>query len=313
MTVLVVGSVAYDNLETPFGKREEALGGSATYFATAASLLTDVNLVAVIGDDFKDEHVQLLDQRRIDLAGLEKVEGGKTFRWKGRYGANLNDAETLETHLNVFADFKPQIPDHFKNSEYVFLANIHPVLQVEVLDQVDSPKLVALDTMNFWIDGELPALKKALEKVDVLMINDGEARLLAGEHNIVKAANAIRAMGPSSLIIKRGEYGALYFSDDHVFFAPAFPLEAVFDPTGAGDTFAGGFMGYMSWAGVVDSAYIRQAIVMGCVMASFTVEEFSVDRLARVTRQELEDRFQMFRKLTHFDDVTSLAADARVS
>ncbi len=307
MSVLVVGSVAYDGLETPFGKRDEALGGSATYFSTAASLLTDVNLVAVIGDDFKQEHIDLLEKRRIDLAGLTKVEGGKTFRWKGRYGANLNDAETLETHLNVFADFKPELPEHFRDSEYVFLANIHPVLQVEVLEQVRNPKLVALDTMNFWITGELENLKRALKKVDVLLINDGEARLLAGEYNIVKAAEKIRAMGPKQLVIKRGEYGALYFSDDGVFFAPAYPLESVFDPTGAGDTFAGGFMGYMAYSGKTDGSAVRQAIVMGCVMASFTVEEFSVDRLARVSREELEQRFQWFRTLTHFDDITSLA------
>jgi sugar/nucleoside kinase (ribokinase family) len=306
MSVLVVGSMAIDSVETPFGKRDDALGGSATFFSIAASLLDDVRLVAVIGDDFPEKHVELLKSRRIDLSGLERVAGGKTFRWAGRYGANLNEAHTLDTQLNVFAAFKPKIPEHFRQSDYVFLANIHPALQAEVLEQVRHPKLVALDTMNFWIKGEREALKRVLKRVDVLLINEGEARLLADEHNIVRAARAIRAMGPRILIIKRGEYGALYFDAEHVFFAPAYPLETVFDPTGAGDTFAGGFMGYMSRVQKLDPIYFRQGIVMGCVMGSFTVEEFSVDRLVRVTSGELRDRFERFRSLTQFQELGEL-------
>lgn len=306
MSVLVVGSMALDGVETPFGRREDALGGSATFFSIAAGLLTDVRLVAVIGDDFPEKHVDLLKSRKIDLAGLERIKGGKTFRWSGRYGANLNEAQTLDTQLNVFANFNPKIPEHFRSSEFVFLANIHPKLQAEVLDQVRKPKLVALDTMNFWIEGEREALRKVLGRVDALLVNEGEARQLAGEHNIVKAARAIRAMGPRILIIKRGEYGALFFEGDRIFFAPAYPLESVFDPTGAGDTFAGGFMGYMSRVNRLDPADLRQAIVMGCVLGSFTVEEFSVDRLVRVTPAELRQRFDLFRNLTQFQELTGL-------
>jgi sugar/nucleoside kinase (ribokinase family) len=311
MSVLVVGSVAFDSLETPFGKRDQALGGSATYFSTAASLLNEVQLVAVIGDDFPETHIEMLRKRRVDVSGLTRVKGGRTFRWAGRYGVNLNEAETLKTELNVFADFRPDLPAHFRSTPYVFLANIHPELQLGVLDQIQQPKLVALDTMNYWIQGERPALLRVLPRADVLIVNDGEARLLSGEHSIVKAANAIRKMGPRSVIIKRGEYGALYFADDHVFWAPAYPLESVFDPTGAGDTFAGGFMGYMSRVGKPEPIYIRQAMVMGCVMASFTVEEFSVDRLQRVTHEELVGRFEKFRALTAFDelDLADLALD----
>lgn len=304
MTVLVVGSVALDTLETPFGRREDALGGSATFFSTAASLLAPVRLVAVIGEDFPEVHVDLLRKRGVDLAGLSRVPGGKTFRWSGRYGENLNEAETLDTQLNVFAAFNPDLPLHFRDSQFVFLANIHPSLQLAVLEQVRAPKLVAMDTMNFWIKGENAALKKVLPKVDVLTINDGEARLLAGEHNVVRAARAIQKMGVRSLIVKRGEYGALFFDqEEHVFWAPAFPLESVFDPTGAGDTFAGGFMGYLAHVNSTAHGYLRQGIVMGSVMASFTVEEFSVDRLARVTRDELRARFETFRRLTHFEEV----------
>jgi sugar/nucleoside kinase (ribokinase family) len=305
MTVLVVGSMAFDSVETPFGKREDALGGSATFFSTAASLLTDVRLVAVVGQDFPEKHIEMLKKRDIDLSGLERTSG-KTFRWAGKYGENLNEAQTLETQLNVFADFHPRLPEHFKNTEYVFLANIHPQLQLEVLEQVKKPKLVALDTMNLWIDTARSTLKSVLEKVDLLMINEGEARMLAGEHNIVKAARAIRAMGPKILVIKRGEYGALYFDADHVFFAPAYPLEVVFDPTGAGDTFAGGVMGFLARTGKTDRATFQQAIVMGCVLGSFTVEEFSCDRLVRANRTEVRERFARFRELTHFQELSDL-------
>lgn len=302
MSVLVVGSVALDSLETPFGKRDDALGGAATYFSTAASLLTPVRLVGVIGEDFPEEHVEMLRSRRIDLGGLVRVPGGKTFRWKGRYGENLNEAQTLDTQLNVFADFSPNLPEHFRDTPFVFLANIHPSLQLRVLEQVRAPKLVAMDTMNFWITGERPRLLEILPRIDVLTVNDGEARLLAGEANVVKAAKAIQKMGVKNVIVKRGEYGALFFAaDGHVFWAPAYPLESVFDPTGAGDTFAGGFMGTLAHAGEVTPVTLRQAMVMGCVMASFTVEEFSVDRLKRVTRDELRARFDLFRRLTAFE------------
>lgn len=306
MSVLVVGSMAIDSVETPFGKREDALGGSATFFSTAASLLTDVRLVAVIGEDFPEKHVEMLKKRDIDMSGLERVPGGKTFRWAGKYGSNLNEAHTLDTQLNVFADFHPKLPEHFRSTEHVFLANIHPNLQLEVLEQVKNPKLVALDTMNLWINHAKTELKAVLKKVDLLMINEGEARLLADEHNIVKAARAIRAMGPKILVIKRGEYGALYFDAEHVFFAPAYPLEEVFDPTGAGDTFAGGVMGYLSRTGKIDRLTFQKAIVMGCVLGSFTVEEFSVDRLARATRAEVSERFAKFRDLVSFQELGDL-------
>jgi sugar/nucleoside kinase (ribokinase family) len=306
MSVLVVGSMAIDSVETPFGKREDALGGSATYFSTAASLLTDVRLVAVIGGDFPEKHVDSLKTRAIDLSGLERIPNGKTFFWAGKYGANLNEAQTLDTQLNVFADFHPKLPEHYRDTDFVFLANIHPRLQLEVLEQVKKPKLVALDTMNLWINIERPALLDVLKRVDLLMINEGEARLLSGEHNIVKAARAIRAMGPKILVIKRGEYGALYFDAESVFFAPAYPLESVFDPTGAGDTFAGGVMGYLSRTGKTDRGTFQQAIVMGCVLGSFTVEEFSNDRLLRATKSEVQERFARFRELTHFQELTDL-------
>ncbi|MCC7386764.1 MAG: sugar kinase [Deltaproteobacteria bacterium] len=308
-SVLVVGSVALDTIQTPFGKREDALGGSATFFSTAASLLAPVRLVAVIGEDFPEAHVDMLRGRKVDLAGLTRVRGGKTFRWSGRYGANLNDAETLDTQLNVFADFAPELPEHYRDTDFVFLANIHPALQLKILDQVRKPRLVALDTMNFWISGERAKLLEVLKRVDVLTLNDGEARLLAGEHNIVRAARAIQSMGVRTLVIKRGEYGALLFEGhDHVFWAPAYPLEDVFDPTGAGDTFAGGFIGYLSRVPSTSHIYLRQAMVMGCVMASFTVEEFSVDRLRRVTHDELKERFNTFRRLTSFDEIEDLLA-----
>lgn len=302
MSVLVVGSVALDSLETPFGSRDDALGGAATYFATAASLLTPVRMVGVIGEDFPEEHVEMLRQRNIDLGGLVRIPGGKTFRWKGRYGENLNEAQTLDTQLNVFAEFSPELPEAYRDTPFVFLANIHPEIQSRVLDQVRSPKLIGMDTMNLWINIERPRLLKLLPRVDVLTINDGEARLLAGEPNVVKAARAIQQMGVKNLIIKRGEYGALFFAQDgQVFWAPAFPLESVFDPTGAGDTFAGGFMGALARIGEITPAAFRQAMVMGCVMASFTVEQFSVDRLKTVTKEELRARFELFRGLTTFE------------
>ena len=299
MSILVVGSVAFDSIETPFGQVEEALGGSATYFSTSASFFTDVSLVAVVGEDFPDEHRRMLAERNIDLAGLQ-TSPGETFRWKGRYGFDLNEAHTLETRLNVFENFSPQLPDNYKNAEYVFLANIDPELQLDVLSQVRSPKLVACDTMNFWIDGKREQLIKTLAHVDVLIINEGEVRQLAEEPNLQKAARTILAMGPKTLVIKRGEYGVIMYSEHTVFSAPAVPLEEVFDPTGAGDTFAGGFFGFLASTRNLSDANMRQAVVFGSVMASFTVESFSLDRLKALDYSEIKDRYAEVKLLTDF-------------
>ena len=305
MSLLVVGTMAYDDVKTPFGEREMSLGGSATYFALSASFFTPVNLVAVVGEDFKQADLDMLAAHGVNLDGVEK-SSGKSFHWKGEYGFDLNEAKTLDTDLNVLADFDPKLPEEYKKAEYVFLANIDPVLQQKVLDQVENPRLVACDTMNFWIDGALEEFKKTLARVNILIINEGEARMLANTPNLVAAARAIRAMGPETVIIKQGEYGALLFYEDEVFSTPAYPLEEVFDPTGAGDTFAGGFMGHIARLhdeGLSDTA-LRQAIVMGSVMASFTVERFSVDRLRSIERKDIADRFRLFKRLTHFDDLS---------
>lgn len=302
MSLLVVGSIAFDSVKTPFGAADEVLGGSATYFSTAASYFTSVKLVAVVGDDFPDKHVNFLKSRKIDVSGLQKSKG-QTFRWKGEYGYDLNEAKTLDTQLNVFETFKPNIPDAYRSSEIVFLANIDPVLQREVLHQIDKPKLVACDTMNFWIGGKRDELIKTLAEVDILLINEAEARELAGEPNLVKAARAIQAMGPKTLIVKRGEYGSVMFNSGGVFSAPAYPLEAVFDPTGAGDSFAGGFMGYLDNVRNFDEASLRQAIIFGSVMASFNVEDFSLNRMKSLDYKEIEGRYREFRKLTSFEDI----------
>jgi sugar/nucleoside kinase (ribokinase family) len=302
MSILVVGSVAIDSVETPFGRGENVLGGSATYFATSASFFTGVNLVAVIGDDFPQEHLDFLTSRNIDLTGLSR-ESGKTFHWKGRYGYDLNEAHTLDTQLNVFQTFRPQIPAQYADTDYLILANIDPHLQLEVLEQVKAPKVTACDTMNFWISSKPEVLKQVIAKVDFLIINEGEARQLTGETNLVKAARAIRDMGAKNLIIKRGEYGVLFFSEGSVFAAPAYPLENVFDPTGAGDTFAGGFVGYLANTGNLSPEGIRQAIVYGSVMASFTVEDFSLNRLRILDYPQIENRYREFKALTHFDSL----------
>jgi len=302
MSILVVGSVALDSVETPFGKRERVLGGSATYFATSASFFTDVNLVAVVGEDFPQEHVDFLRSRDIDLTGLSRVPG-ETFHWKGFYGYDLNEAQTLETHLNVFQHFKPQIPPQYADAEYLILANIDPELQLEVLNQVKRPKLVACDTMNFWISSKPDALKEVIKRVDIFIINEAEARQLSGEANLVRAARAILAMGVKNLVVKRGEYGVLMFNGSSLFAAPAYPLEEVFDPTGAGDTFAGGFMGYLANTGNTSEESIRQAIIFGSVMASFNVEDFSLDRLRTLTYPEIEARYRDFKRMTHFEEV----------
>ncbi len=306
MSLVVVGTMAYDSVKTPFGKREWSLGGSATYFSLSASFFTEVKLVSVIGEDFMEDDLKMLENHGVDTSGVVRKPDGKTFHWKGEYGFDLNEAKTLDTHLNVLADFDPDLPESYRDAEFLFLANIDPVLQQKVMDQVKNPKLIALDTMNFWIDGSLDELKKSLERIDMLIINEGEARQLAGTPNLVKAAEKIKAMGPETLIIKQGEYGALLFNDGSVFSAPAYPLEQVFDPTGAGDTFAGGFMGRlaMSHGAEISDTALRQAIVMGSVMASFNVEEFSMDRLKELGRKEIAERFRQFKKLTHFDDLT---------
>ncbi len=300
MSVLVVGSMALDSVETPFGKVENILGGSASYFSLAASNFTDVNVVAVVGNDFPEEHIQLLESHNIRLDGVKREEG-ETFRWVGNYGYDLSEAKTLETHLNVFETFNPVLPDHYKEIDIVFLANIDPEIQYEVLHQVNKPKLVACDTMNFWIENKPEQLKKLISHVDILMINDAETRELAGEPIIVKAARKIMEMGPKMLIVKRGEYGALMFSKDGIFYAPSYPLEEVFDPTGAGDTFAGGFMGYVASHDIENVNDYKRAVVYGSVLASFTVEDFSVNRLAKLNKDEIEARYLAFMNLSNIE------------
>jgi sugar/nucleoside kinase (ribokinase family) len=302
MQILVVGSVAYDTVRTPFGEVTEVLGGSAVYFSVAAAFFADVRLVAVVGEDFAEEHLQLLRERGVDLEGLSRVPG-RTFRWRGEYGFDLNEAKTLETHLNVFATFRPRIPPAYRECEVVFLANIDPDLQREVLGQVAAPRLVAADTMNFWIMGKPESLRETLKQVHTLLINDAEARMLAGEPNLVKAARKLLSWGPQSLVIKRGEYGALMFSDGWWFSAPALPLEQILDPTGAGDSFAGGFLGYLANTGNFSLDNIRKAVIMGSVMASFAVEDFSLNRLTRLTYPEIEARYREFKALAHFEDI----------
>lgn len=300
--ILVVGSVAFDSVETPFGKAEEVLGGSGTYFSVSASYFADVSLVAVVGEDFPDEHVKLLEDKGVDLEGLTKVPG-KTFQWKGRYDFDLNQAHTLETHLNVFSDFDPVIPDSYRQAPYVFLANIDPELQLKVLEQVESPKMVACDTMNFWIESKPDVLKELFKTVDLIVINEGEAREFASDASLVKAARTILDLGAKTLIVKRGEYGALMFNGTSVFSAPAFPLEDIFDPTGAGDSFAGGLMGYLARSDDLSEANIRKAIIFGSAMASFNVEAFSLGRLKSLTRDEINARYGEFKRLTHFEDL----------
>ncbi|MBI4592988.1 MAG: bifunctional hydroxymethylpyrimidine kinase/phosphomethylpyrimidine kinase, partial [Candidatus Rokubacteria bacterium] len=294
-------SVALDNVETPFGKVEEALGGSATYFSYCASFFTRVRLVATVGEDFPPQHMSLLKDRGVDLGGLA-VAHGRTFRWSGQYGYDLNEAKTLDTQLNVFADFRPRLGADLQRAPFLFLANIDPELQLDVLRQMTTrPRLVALDTMNFWIQGKRDALVRVLAEVDVVTINDGEARQLAKEPNLVKAARAITAMGPKTVVVKRGEYGALMISNGSFFIVPAYPLESVYDPTGAGDTFAGGFMGYLAAQDRADSATMRRAMVYGSVMASFTVEDFSLNRLTRLTQAEIAERYAAFQDLIRLE------------
>lgn len=298
--VLTVGSVAFDSIKTPFGEASRVVGGAATYFSLAASFFTDVRLVAVVGDDFGPDQIGVFDGRRVDLAGLQRVSG-ETFRWRGEYSFDLKTRETLYTHLNVFEDFRPRIPETFRDSPFVFLANIHPALQLEVLEQVADPGFVALDTMNYWIEGTPKELRQVLARVHVLVINDEEARELSGEPNLVKAARVIRELGPQRVVIKRGEYGVLMTHGDGFFAVPGLPLEEVLDPTGAGDTFAGGFVGYIAASSQVTDTVVTQAIIAGSTMASFAVEDFGVDRLLRLRDPEVRTRFAEFKRLTHFD------------
>jgi len=307
MSIVVVGTVAFDTVETPFGRGENILGGSATYFSTSASFFSDVSLVAVVGEDFPEEHVEFLKSRDIDTTGLARIPG-KTFQWSGRYGFDLNEAQTLDTQLNVLMEFRPDLPESYRDAEYLFLANIDPDLQLEVLGQVRKPRLVACDTMNFWISSKPEALKQVLRKVDIVVINEGEARQFTGEANLVKAARQIVALGCKRLVIKRGEYGVLMFTADSLFAAPAYPLEEVYDPTGAGDTFAGGFMGYLANTGNLSDEGVRQAIVFGSVMASFNVEDFSLNRMKRLTYPEIEARYRDFKALTHFQGLSGGSA-----
>jgi len=300
--LVVVGSVALDSVEANGTVHDDVLGGSASFFSTAASYFTPVKLVAVVGEDMPEQHLKFLASRGVDLTGLERARG-KTFRWKGRYSDDLASRTTLDTQLNVFADFKPRLPDAWREGEFLFLGNIHPSLQLDVLTQVKKPRIVAMDTMNFWIEGEPAALAKVLERVDLIVINDEEARLLSKEHNLPRAARAIRAMGPKTVIVKRGESGALLFHEHGVFAAPAYPLERVLDPTGAGDTFAGGFMGYLARVRDVGPQAVRRAMFYGSVMASFCVEDYSLDRLRGLSDGEIEGRYRAFRDLTHFEDV----------
>jgi len=303
MSILVVGSVAYDGLETPFGSIDRTLGGSATYISLAASYFTDpVNLVGVVGNDFEDEDLEMLKEHNIDLKGLQFDDSGKTFYWRGKYHYDLNQRDTLETQLNVFEHFDPVIPGSYRDSRFVSLGNIQPSLQQKVLDQVDDPELVIMDTMNFWIEGTLEELKETLKRVDLLVINDSEARELAGEPNLIKAADAIRQMGPHSLIIKKGEHGALLFTDTEFFSVPAYPVVDIFDPTGAGDTFMGGLVGWLAYTEDRTGTNLRRAVTFGSVMASFCVEKFGTQRLRELDESDIFKRYREFRELSHIPE-----------
>ncbi len=299
-TVLVVGSVALDSVETPFGRADDVLGGSGTFFSSAASHFTPVQLVGVVGDDYPIEKLEALRERGVDISGVERA-AGTSFRWRGRYRHDLNSAETLETHLGVFSHFRPKIPEAFRRAPFVFLANIDPRLQLQVLEQVEKPRLEACDTMNFWIESRRPELVELLGHVDLITLNDGEARQLTGLTNLVQAARWILDKGPKHVLIKKGEHGAFMFTNDSVFFAPAYPLESVFDPTGAGDSFAGGFIGSLAATGDLSDRAMRRAVVVGSAMGSFAVEKFSNTRLLEITRADIDARVQEFRQLVAFD------------
>ncbi|MFH1714873.1 MAG: PfkB family carbohydrate kinase [Elusimicrobiota bacterium] len=303
MSILIVGSAAYDTVDTPFGRAEKVIGGSALYSSVSASFFHPVNLVTVVGSDFPKKELEFLAHKGIDTSGIE-IGRGKTFAWEGSYSYDLNNAKTHKTALNVFEHFNPQLPDHYKESEYVFLGNIDPELQLNVLDQVKSPKFTAVDTMNFWIENKKNTLKKVFSKVDMVVINEGEARQFTDEFNLVKAAKEISKIGPAYIIIKRGEYGVLLFHNEQIFSLPAFPLEIVKDPTGAGDSFAGGFMGYLAkLGGEINHQSIRKAIVIGTIMASINVEDFSLERFKVIDTGTIAARLNEFRSVLHFDEI----------
>ena len=301
--LLIVGTVAFDAIETPFGKTDKILGGAATYIGLSASFFNlQSAIVSVVGDDFPQEYLDLLTSRNIDISGLEVVKGGKTFFWSGRYHNDLNSRDTLDTQLNVLADFQPKVPQEYKNSDIVMLGNLHPLVQSSVLDQMETqPKLVVLDTMNFWMDCALPELLEVIKRVDVITINDEEARQLSGEYSLVKAAAKIHTMGPKYVVIKKGEHGALLFHNKEVFFAPALPLEEVFDPTGAGDTFAGGFAGYITQSENISFDNMKNAIIQGSNLASFCVEKFGTEKMVDLNKSDVLSRLQQFKSLTQFD------------
>lgn len=299
LRILTVGSVALDGVETPFGKVEDAVGGSALFFSTAASYFAGVDLVAVVGDDYPLPEIEFLKERNVDFEGLQIVKG-KTFRWKGKYHLDLNDRETLDTQLNVFENFNPVIPQKYRDSKVVFLGNIAPKLQLNVLEQVNGSVITVLDTMNFWIEGSRDDLLKVLEKIHILIINDSECRQLSNAQNIVNGARVIQAMGPEVVIIKKGEHGALMCNRDSFFSIPGLPLEKVFDPTGAGDAFAGGFVGYLAQKGDVSDDVLRNAMVYGSVMASICVEDFSIRALKHLTHDDIQNRYDRFKRLTGF-------------
>ena len=301
MSVLVVGSVALDSVETPFGKADQVIGGSGVFFSASATHLSPVQLVGVVGDDYPMAQLEPLKTRGVDMAGLEQAKG-ESFRWRGRYRHDLNSAETLETRLGVFSHFSPKIPPQFKSAPFVFLANIDPRLQLDVLRQVNKPKLVACDTMNFWIESRRPDILELIKHVDLITLNDGEVRQLTDCANLVKAARWIMHRGPSMVIIKKGEHGAFLFKEKSIFFAPAYPLEEVFDPTGAGDSFAGGFMGYLARTGDLSDANLRRAVVYGSAMGSFAVEKFSVQRLLEITPADIASRVAEFKRLVAFEE-----------
>jgi sugar/nucleoside kinase (ribokinase family) len=303
MSLICVGSMAYDAIETPFGKRERIVGGSAVYVAYAASnFIRPINLVSIIGNDFEDSEIKALEAKGISFEGVERVKDKKSFFWSGKYHLDMNTRDTLVTDLNVLADFNPVIPDSFQDSEFLMLGNLHPAVQISVIGQMKTrPRLIAMDTMNYWISAALEDLMKVLKMVDVLMVNDTEARELTGEYSLVKAARKIKQMGPKFLIIKKGEHGALLFHGNDVFFAPALPLEDVFDPTGAGDTFAGGFMGHLAKTKDISFENMKTAIIVGSAMASFCVEKFGPERLKEISKKEIDDRIRQFINLVNFD------------
>jgi sugar/nucleoside kinase (ribokinase family) len=303
MSLLVVGSVAFDAVETPFGKRDRMLGGSATHFSISASYFTNVRVVGVVGGDFSRQEEEVFERHNVDTTDLERIEDGRTFFWRGRYDYDLNTAHTLDTQLNVFADFQPKLSEEAKQSRLVFLGNIQPDLQRGVREQVQNAELVALDTMNLWIDMTRESLLETVKGVHVMIINDAEARQLADEPNLIRAARKIMSQGPRALVVKRGEYGAALFTPDTYFAIPAYPLESVFDPTGAGDTFAGGFMGYLASQEKLDDDAMRRAMIFGSVMASFNVEEFGTERVQRLTHEEINERFRAFKQMTNFEEI----------